>query len=136
MEKFRAVFTFEWPAAEAAADFEFRSGHARLQRAQALFNFPHVRYTKCTQIDHGLSAVGDNIRTRAAFDDAGIDRNAAARVIPGSDSRDLHCKLVDRIHSFFRREARMRGAAVHGNFRLTDPLASSFETALGAERRL
>lgn len=131
-----ATLTFERRAIEAAVNFEAGAAIEGAKCAQASFDAAHVRSVERAEIEESASAFGDDIDARAAFDDVGINADAAAQVVPGADARELLGELVDGVDAFLRSEAGVRRAAVHNDFRFADAFARGFEQAFRAERRL
>src|SRR5713226_2223312 len=135
-EESRAHFAFERRTVETAGGFKASSPIKWTQSVQAAFQTSHVGNAKRTQIEYHARAFRDYVHARAAFDYAGVDGDAAAKIIPSFDARDLPRQFVDSVDPFLRRETRMRGAAMHDQFSLADALAGRFQQAARAEGRL
>ncbi len=103
---------------------------------QSPFQAAHIGNMKRTEIENGAGAFRDDIGARAAFDGTGVDGDAATKIVPFFDASKLLSQLVNSVSPFFRREAGMRSAAVHNQFRFADALARSFQQAARAEGRL
>src|SRR5204862_304777 len=88
-EKSGAHSTFERGPVEAAGHFKPGAGLNRAQAVQADFEAAHVGNAKRAEIEDRASAFRDYIGARAAFKDAGVDRDATARIVPLLDAREL-----------------------------------------------
>src|SRR5260370_21542275 len=106
------------------------------QSVQTAFHAAHVGNRQGTQVKYSAGAFRNYVRARAALDDAGIDGDAAPKIIPSFDARELPRQLVDRVDSFLRCEARVRGAAMHDQFGFANSLARRFQQAARSEGRL
>jgi len=84
---------------------------------------------------NGARAFGNYVRACAAFDDAGVDGDAAAKIIPSFDARELARQFVDGVDTFLRCETRVRGAAMHDQFGFADSFARCLQQAARAEGR-
>ncbi len=135
-EESRAHFAFERRTVETAGDFKASSPIKWPQSVQSALQVAHVGDAKGAQIEYSARAFRDDVGPRAAFDDAGVDGDAAAKIIPSFDARELPRQLVDSVDPFLRRKTRMRGAAMHDQFSFTGTLAGRLQKAARAEGRL
>ncbi len=74
---------------------------------QAAFQASHVRNPKGAQIEYGARVFRDDVCVRATLDDAGVDGDATAKIIPSFDACELPRQFVDGVYPFLRCEARM-----------------------------
>jgi len=72
---------------------------------------------------------------RVPFDDAGVDGDTTAKIVPFFNARELLRQFVNGINTFLRCETRVRGAAMHDQLSFTDSLARRLQQAARAERR-
>src|SRR5277367_1966417 len=93
----------------------------------------HVGGAPGAQVQRGAGAFGYDVDARAAFDNVGVDADAAARVVPFFDAGDLRGELVNGVDAFFGGEACVGRAAVDGQLCFTHALARSFEQAARSE---
>ncbi len=93
---------------------------------EPLFNGFHVGESPGAQIQSGLGLIGDDIGARAAGDDVGVEGDAAARIIPLFNARNLRGKFVNGVDAFFGRESRVRGAAMDDELQLRPRLCAKF----------
>src|ERR1700694_3840659 len=135
-EKGCAHFAFERRAVEAAGDLQAGSPVKWAQGMQTAFHGAHVGNPHGTKIKNSARAFRNYVRARAAFDDAGVDGDAAAKIIPPFDPCELPRQFVDGVDTFLRCETRVRGAAMHDQFGFADSLAGRFQQAARAEGRL
>src|ERR1700694_5800501 len=108
----------------------------RTTARRASIQAAHVGNAKRTQIENGALAFRDNIRVRAPLDDAGVDGDTAAKIIPSCDARELPRQFVNGVDTFLRCETRVGSAAMHNQFGFADPLAGRLQQAARAEGRL
>src|SRR6266581_595107 len=132
----RGDLTFKRGAVEAAGNFQFCPFMDRAQRVEAAFDAAYVGISQGPQIQKGASAFRNHVGAGAAFDDVGVDADAAAGVVPLFDARELRSQFVDGVDAFFRREASVGSAALHDEFRLTNAFARGLQQAARAEGRL
>src|SRR5947208_781357 len=134
-EQSGAHFAFEGRTIEAAGDFKPSPSLKSTQIAEANFEAAHVGNAKRTQIEDSSSAFRNYVGTRAAFDDPGVDGDAAAKIVPFFNARELPCQFVNGIDAFLRCKARMRGAAMNDQFGFTDSFARCLQQPARAEGR-
>ncbi len=103
---------------------------------QTAFHAAHVGNPQGTQVKYRAGAFRNYVRARAAFDDAGIDGDAAPKIIPSFDARELPRQFVDGVDTFPWSETRVRGAAMHGQFGFANSFARRLQQAARAEGRL
>lgn len=120
------MFLFKGRAIEAAEEFQARAFVDWFEGAETLFEGAHVRQAPGAEIEDGFSAVGDDVGARAAGYDVRVDGDAAAKVVPLFDTRDLRSEFVDGVYTFFGCQARVGGAAVDDEFRFADAFAGRF----------
>ncbi len=94
---------------------------------QAAFQALHVGNAKGTQIEYGARVFRDDVCARATLDDAGVDGDAALRIIPSFDAGELPRQFVDGVDPFLWCQASMRSAATHDQFGFTDALAGRLQ---------
>src|SRR5713226_6257476 len=128
-----AHFAFEWGAAEAAGDFKAGSPVKWSQSVQTALHRAHVGNPQGTQVKYSSGAFRNYVRARAAFDDAGIDGDAEAKIVPAFDARELPRQFVDGVDTFLWCETRVRGAAMHDQLGFTDSLARRLQQAARTE---
>src|ERR1700682_6102295 len=131
-----AHFAFERRAVKTAGDLQAGSPVKWTQGVQTAFHAAHVVNPHGTKIKNSARVFRNYVRARAAFDDAGVDGDAAAKIIPSFDPCELARQFVDGVDTFLRRETRVRGAAMNDQFGLADSLAGRFQQAARAEGRL
>ena len=95
----------------------------RFERVKALFEGAHIGYPPGAQIQSGFGTVGDDVAARAAFDDVGVDGDAAAQIVPFFDTGDLCGKLVNGVDASLRGQTRVRGATVDDELGFPDTFA-------------
>src|SRR5260370_38531851 len=95
-----AHFALERRTVKAARDFKLRTMLKRPQSVQAAFETAHVGTARRTQIENSAGALGDDVDTRAAFDDAVVVADAEARIIPSFDARELPRQFVNGVDAF------------------------------------
>src|SRR2546429_3817786 len=134
-EETRAHFALERGAVEAAGDFKPSPSLKSTQIAQANFEATHVGNTKRTQIEDSASFLRNYVGARTAFDDPGVDGDAAAKIVPFFNARELPCQFVNGVDAFLRCKARMRGAAMYDQFGFADSLARCLQQPAWAEGR-
>ncbi len=108
----------------------------RAQIAQTIFQAAHVGRVQRTQIENNSRAFRNDICARAAFDDACVDGDAAARIVPFFDARELPRQFVNGVDAFLWRETGVRGPAMYDQFGFTDPFARRLQQAARTEGRL
>ncbi len=96
---------FERRPVETAGDFEPRASFERAQVAQAVFEAAHVGDPERTEIKNNSRAIRDDIGARPAFDDARVDGDAEAMIVPFFDACKLPRQFVNGVDAFLRREA-------------------------------
>src|SRR5580765_237665 len=128
-KKRRAEFAFERSAVESAADFQACARKNRAERVQAALEAVHVCDAECTKIEDGTGTLSDYIHTSSALDEVSVHGHAVARVIPLLDACELARKLVNRVDTFLRGEARVRGAATDDELGLTYAFACCLDQA-------
>jgi len=106
------------------------------QSVQTAFHAAHVGNPHGTKIKNSARAFRNYVRARTAFDDAGVDGDAVAKIIPAFDARELPRQFVDGVDAFLRCETRVRGAAMHDQFGFANSFARRLQQAARAERRL
>src|SRR5260370_20374257 len=131
-----AHFALERRTAKAAGDFKLRTMLKRPQSVQAAFETAHVGTAKRTQIEHSAGALGDDGDARAAFDDAGVAGDAAARIIPSFDARELPRQFVNGVDAFLWRQPGVRRSAMHHQFGLTYSLSRCLQQLARTPRML
>src|ERR1700682_2662068 len=131
-----AHFAFERRAVKTAGDLQAGSPVKWTQGVQTAFHAAHVGNPHGTKIKNSARVFRNYVRARAAFDDAGVDGDAAAKIIPSFDPCELPRQFVDGVDTFLRCETRVRGAAMHDQFGFADSLAGRFQQAARAEGRL
>jgi hypothetical protein len=97
-EEGRAHFAFKRRAAETTGDFEPSSFVNRAKGVEVALEIAHVRNPQSPQIQNGARPLRNDIGACAALDDIGIDRHAAAVVIPLFDARELLGKFVNGVN--------------------------------------
>ena len=102
---------------------------------QPAFQAAHIGNAQGAQVKSGASAFGDHVGAGAAFDDAGVDGYAAAKVVPFFDACQLQGHLVIGVDAFLGNKTGVRGAAMDGQFGGTDTLARGFQKSTRAEGR-
>ena len=130
-----AVFALQGRASEAARDFELCAAMNGLKGVQAGFEGAHVRGAPGAKVESSFGAIGNDVGASAAFDDVGIDGDAAAGAVPFFDTGDLCGEFVDGVDAFFRGEAGVRGAAVDKQLGFANSFAGGFKQAAWAEGR-
>jgi hypothetical protein len=135
-KKCRAEFAFERSAVESAADFQACARKNRAERVQAALEAARVCYAECTKIEDGAGTLSDYIHTSSALDDVRVHGHAVARVVPLLDACELARKLVNRVDTFLRGEARVRSAAMDDELGLTYAFARRFDQSSRPKRRL
>ena len=133
-EKSGAHSTFERGPVEAAGHFKPGAGLNRAQAVQAYFEAAHVGNAKRAEIEDRASAFRDYIGARAAFKDAGVDRDATARIVPLLDARELPRQFVNGVDAFLWSKTRVRSAAMHDQLGFTDALARRLQQPARAKR--
>src|SRR6266567_1872418 len=118
-----AHFALERRTVKAAGDFKLRTMLKRPQSVQAAFETAHVGTAKRAQIKNSASAFRNDIGARAPFDDAGVDGDAAAKIIPSFDARELPRQFVNGVDAFLWRQPGVRGSAMHDQLGLTYSLS-------------
>src|SRR6266704_3529131 len=103
---------------------------------QAAFETAHVGTAKRAQIKNSASAFRNDIRARAPFDDAGVDGDAAAKIIPSFDARELPRQFVNGVDAFLWRQPGVRCSAMHDQLGLTYSLSRRLQQASRTEGRL
>src|SRR5207247_10341429 len=78
-------------------------GPVPTRRSSDLFEAAHVGNAKRAEIEDRASAFRDYIGARAAFKDAGVDRDATARIVPLLDARELPRQFVNGVDAFLWR---------------------------------
>jgi len=126
-------FVFEGRAVEAAGDFEASAGMNRAERMQAAFQIAHVGNAEGAQVKDGACAFGDDVSARAAFDETGVDGDAAAEIVPFFEARELVRQFVNGVDALLGSEAGVRGAAVNDELGFADCFARRFQQAARAE---
>lgn len=106
------------------------------KRVEATLQIVHVGNAKGAEIEDRAGAIRDDIGARAAFDDASVDGDAASKIVPFFDARELLRQFVNGVDPFLRREAGVRGAAMHDQCGLADTLARGFQQAARTIGRL
>src|SRR5215510_4360159 len=91
---------------------------------------------KGAQVNYGFCAVGDDVGTSSAFDDAGVDGDAAARVIPFPGPGNLQRELMNCVNALFGGETGVGGAALDEDLRFPDAFACGLEQTFRPERRI
>jgi hypothetical protein len=129
------ALAFERSAIETAANFEFCAGKAWTKRVEFTFEAAHVRDAERAEIEDGAGTFGDDVRTRSAFDNVGVDGHAASEIVPLLDARQLARKFVDGVDAFLWGEACVRGAAMNDEFGFAYAFASGLDEAFWAEGR-
>src|SRR6266446_5932685 len=104
---------FERRTVEAAGDLEPGAGLKRAQVVQANFKVAHIGNAKRAEIENGASAFRNDVGARAPLNDAGVDGEAAAKIVPFFDAPELPRQFVNGVDAFLRRETRVRCAAMH-----------------------
>src|SRR5260370_14016846 len=121
---------------EPAGDLEPGAALNGAQIVQANFEVAHIGNAKRAQIENSSSAFRNDVGARAAFDDAGVDGEAAAKIIPFLDAPELPRQFVNGVESLLRREARMRCAAMHDSLVFTDSLPFRLQQSARTEGSL
>src|SRR5256884_9835863 len=134
-EESGAHFAFEGRPVKAAGDFKPSASLKCAQSMQANFEAAHVGNTKRTQIEDSASFLRNYVGARTAFDDPGVDGDAAAKIVPFFNARELPCQFVNGVDAFLRCKARMRGAAMYDQFGFADSLARCLQQPAWAEGR-
>jgi len=135
-EEREAELPLERRAIEAAADFELGAGKNGAEGAKARFEEAHVGDPQGAKVEAGAGAVGDDVHAGAAFNDVGVERDAAAGIVPGTQAGDLQGEFVDSIDAFFGSQPRVRSAAANDHFDFADAFAGGFQQAVGTESGL
>jgi len=87
----------------------------------------HVCNAERAKIEDGSGSLGNDIYASAAFDDVGVDADAAAKVVPFLDAPELTRQFVNCVDAFLRRQACVRSAAVDDQFGFTYTFASGLD---------
>src|SRR6266446_9125195 len=104
---------FEWRTVETAGDFDPGAGLNGAQVVQANLQVAHIGNAQRAQIENSACAFRNDVGARAAFNDAGVDGEAAAKIIPFFDAPELPRQFVNGVDAFLRCETRMRCPAMN-----------------------
>ena len=95
------------------------------------FERTHVGSARCADVYHCASALGDDVGACAAFDDVGVDRDAAAGLVKPGDARDLQRQFVHSVDAILRIDPGVRGAAGYDQLDFADTFARRLQPAIG-----
>ena len=99
--------------------------------AELRFERTHVGSARCADVYHCAGALGDDVGARAAFDDVGVDGDAAAGLVKPGDARDLQRQFVHRVDAILRIDPGVRGAAGYDQLDFADAFARRLQPAIG-----
>src|SRR4029078_2858751 len=84
----------------------------------------------CPDVDLEIAALGDDVGTRAARDDADVERDARPAADHSVDALDEVPRGEDRIAALLGLHARVGGPAVDGDLRVEDALPRRDDVAV------
>jgi len=97
------------------------------QRVEAFFYRVHVGGAPGTQVQHGTGVFGYYVGAGAAFDDVGVDADAAAQIVPFFDANDLGGEFVNGVDAFLWGQAGVGGAAINGELGFAHTFTRGFQ---------